>query len=110
MTVFKKILDREVPADIVYEDDMLCAFRDINPQAPTHILIIPKKEIASLSNMKSEDIELMGAILFRAKLIAAEEGLSDYRVVTNNGPGAGQSVFHLHFHILGGRPLSWPPG
>ncbi|MCB1044243.1 MAG: histidine triad nucleotide-binding protein [Acidobacteria bacterium] len=110
MTIFQKIIDREIPADIVYEDDEVLAFKDINPQAPVHILVIPKKPIASISKMDSSDIHLAGTLMFRAKQIAAEQGLSDYRIITNNGAQAGQSVFHLHFHIIGGRPLRWPPG
>jgi histidine triad (HIT) family protein len=110
MTIFKKIIDREIPADIVYEDDTVLAFRDINPQAPIHILIIPKKPIDRLSQTTAEDKALLGHMMFCATEIAKAEKLSDYRFVVNNGEGAGQTVFHLHMHILGGRPFGWPPG
>ncbi|CAM2067698.1 Histidine triad nucleotide-binding protein [Sulfidibacter corallicola] len=110
MTIFQKILDREIPADIVYEDDMVCAFRDIQPQAPVHILVIPKKPIVKIGDMDEEDRNLVGHLMHRATRIAADENLTDYRLVINNGEGAGQSVFHLHLHILGGRPFAWPPG
>jgi len=110
MTVFQKIIDREIPADIVFEDDSVLAFRDINPQAPIHILIIPKKPIDRLSNAVTEDEDLLGHMMFCATQIAREQGLEDYRFVVNNGAGAGQTVFHLHMHILGGRPMTWPPG
>ena len=110
MTIFKKIIDREIPADIVFEDDRVLAFRDINPEAPTHILIIPKKPLVAIGNMEDADEAMVGYLMHRAALIAKSEGLDDYRLVTNNGAGAGQSVFHLHVHILGGRPFAWPPG
>lgn len=110
MTIFQKIIDREIPADFVYEDDQYCAFRDIQPQAPTHILVIPKKPIAKHADIGEADRDLMGGLLWVAKKIAAEQGLCDYRLVMNNGEGAGQSVFHMHLHILAGRPFSWPPG
>lgn len=110
MTIFQKIIDREIPADIVFEDDRVLAFRDINPQAPTHILIIPKKPIDKLSNASREDASLLGHMMVCATEIAREQQLEDYRFVVNNGAGAGQTVFHLHMHILGGRPLGWPPG
>ena len=110
MTIFQKIIDKEIPADIVFEDDRILAFRDIQPQAPTHILIIPKKKIVNIAEMKEADTALVGELFFRAKAIAETLGLEDYRLVTNNGTGAGQSVFHLHIHLLGGRPFMWPPG
>lgn len=110
MTLFQKIIDREIPADIVFEDERSLAFRDIHPQAPVHILIIPKKPLSGVAAMAEEDRELVGHLLFVAAEIAREEQLSDFRLVTNNGADAGQSVFHLHIHLLGGRPLSWPPG
>lgn len=110
MTVFKKILDGEVPADVVYEDDRCLAFKDINPQAPTHVLIIPRKEIAQLSHATEQDKELLGHLLWAAAEIARRNGLDDYRIAINNGAGAGQSVFHLHLHLLAGRKLTWPPG
>ena len=110
-TLFSKIIRREIPADIVYEDDMALAFRDINPQAPVHILVIPKKPIPKLADALPEDHALMGHLLLTAKRIAEEEGLQNgYRVVINNGAEAGQTVFHLHLHILGGRQMQWPPG
>ena len=109
-TIFKKIIDREIPADFVYEDEEVCAFRDVNPQAPVHILIIPKKPIDSISEMEEEDTNLIGKLMYTATEIAREQNLDDYRLVINNGKGAGQTVFHLHLHILGGRPFGWPPG
>jgi histidine triad (HIT) family protein len=110
-TIFSKIIDRQIPADIVYEDDLCLAFRDVNPQAPTHILVIPKKPIAMLSEVETEDRELLGHLLLAAKQIAKQECLENgYRLVINNGTDGGQTVFHLHLHILGGRSLTWPPG
>ena len=112
MTIFGKIIDREIPADIVYEDDLCLAFRDINPVAPTHILIIPKKDITALAGVQGSDHAVLGHLVVKASEIAREEGLEDggYRVVINNGEGAGQTVSHLHLHLLGGRPFTWPPG
>lgn len=113
MTIFKKIIDKEIPADIVFEDDICLAFRDVSPQAPTHILLIPKKEIRSLSDIdKSSDKELLGHLLVTAHDIAKNENLNEdgYRVVINTNKNGGQTVFHLHIHILGGRALNWPPG
>ncbi|MGH9340997.1 MAG: histidine triad nucleotide-binding protein [Acidobacteriota bacterium] len=111
MTIFTKIIKREIPADIVYEDDHCLAFRDINPQAPVHILLIPKREIASLSQLQEADATLMGHLLMKASEIARGEGLaSGYRLVINAGTDAGQTVDHVHFHILGGRKMTWPPG
>ncbi len=110
MTIFQKIIDREIPADIVYEDEEVCAFRDINPQAPVHILIIPKKRLPSVSQMAGADETLVGKLFYRAARIAEKEKLDDYRLVVNNGVGAGQTVFHLHVHLLGGRAFGWPPG
>ncbi|MGD2179515.1 histidine triad nucleotide-binding protein [Lusitaniella coriacea] len=110
-TIFGKIIRKEIPADIVYEDDRAIAFRDIQPQAPTHILVIPKKPILRVSEATPEDQALLGHLLLVAKQVAEEAGLSNgYRVVTNNGSDGGQSVDHLHFHVLGGRQLQWPPG
>ena len=110
-TLFEKIINRELPADIVYEDDFSLAFKDINPQAPVHILIIPKKPIEKLSDAKSDDKELLGHLMLVAGKIASELNLDNtFRIVINNGAGAGQSVFHLHLHMMSGRPLSWPPG
>ncbi|MFG6097986.1 histidine triad nucleotide-binding protein [Leptothoe sp. ISB3NOV94-8A] len=110
-TIFSKIIRKEIPADIVYEDDLCLAFRDISPQAPTHILVIPKKPIPKLSDAVVEDKELLGHMLLTVKEIADAEGLSNgYRVVINTGQDGGQTVFHLHMHLLGGRSLAWPPG
>ena len=110
MTLFQKILDGDIPADIVYRDKDVCAFRDINPMAPVHILVIPVTPLASISEMGESDELLIGRLMRMATEIARQEGLKNYRLVINNGEGAGQSVFHLHVHILGGRGFSWPPG
>lgn len=109
-TLFSKIIQRQIPADIIYEDDQALAFRDINPQAPVHFLVIPKKPIAKLSDAADEDQALLGYLLLVANKVAAQEGLTDFRLNVNNGAGASQTVFHLHIHVLGGRPFSWPPG
>jgi histidine triad (HIT) family protein len=110
-TIFSKIIRREIPADIVYEDDLALAFRDVHPQAPVHILVIPKKAIAKLADVESADHALMGHLLLTVKRVAELVGLTDgYRVVINTGPDGGQTVYHLHLHILGGRQMSWPPG
>ena len=110
-TLFKKIINREIPADIVYEDEISLAFKDINPQAPTHILIIPKKPIEKLSDANIEDQALLGHLMLVAGKIAEQLNLDNtFRIIINNGAGAGQSVFHLHLHLMSGRPLSWPPG
>ena len=110
-TLFDKIIKREIPADIVYEDEHCLAFRDINPQAPTHVLLIPKKEIPRLVDATHEDAALLGHLMLAAGKVAQLLGVGDaFRLVANNGAAAGQSVFHLHFHILGGRKLTWPPG
>jgi histidine triad (HIT) family protein len=110
-TIFGKIISRQIPATIVYEDDQCLAFRDINPQAPTHVLLIPKKEIPKLSDAGDEDRALLGHLMLTANRIARELGAGDaYRLVVNNGAEAGQSVFHLHLHILAGRHMTWPPG
>ena len=110
-TLFGRIIRREIPADIVYEDDLCLAFRDINPQAPTHVLVIPKKEIARLSDAGADDQALLGHLMLAAGKIARSLGVADaFRLVVNNGADAGQSVFHLHLHILAGRKLRWPPG
>ena len=110
-TVFKKIIDREIPADIVFEDDRCLAFRDIAPQAPTHIVVIPKKEIPSADALTDADAELVGHIWMVIRDLARKLQLHDgYRVVVNCGRDAGQAVDHLHYHLLGGRTLSWPPG
>ena len=109
-TLFEKIIQREIPADIVYEDDICLAFKDIQPQAPVHLLVIPKKPIPKLSASQPDDQALLGHLLLKATDIAQAQELTDYRVIINNGALAGQTVFHLHLHILGGRVLSWPPG
>jgi histidine triad (HIT) family protein len=111
-TLFEKIIAREIPAEIVYEDDRVLAFRDINPKAPTHVLIIPKKAIPRVAEAKPEDQELLGYVLLKAAEVAGKLGLtrSGFRLVFNNGPDAGEAVPHLHCHILGGRRLGWPPG
>jgi histidine triad (HIT) family protein len=111
-TIFSKIIRREIPADIVYEDDRCLAFRDIMPQAPTHVLVIPKKPIPRLSDSTPEDTSLLGHLLATVAIVARDLGLTDtgYRVVMNNGDDGGQTVDHLHIHILGGRSMQWPPG
>ena len=110
-TLFQKIMDRELDADIVHEDDRCVAFRDNNPQAPTHVLIVPRKPIADLEALEEEDAPLIGHLFLVARQVAASEGLSGgYRTVFNVGADAGQSVDHLHLHLLGGRTLTWPPG
>ncbi|MEZ4316111.1 MAG: histidine triad nucleotide-binding protein [Myxococcota bacterium] len=112
MTIFARIIDREIPADIVYEDDRALAFRDVNPVAPTHILVIPKKPLERLGSADAGDSALLGHLMWVAAEVARAEGIAEsgYRVVTNNGRNGGQSVDHLHLHVLGGRALSWPPG
>ncbi len=110
-TIFTKIIDKQIPAAIVYEDDLCLAFRDINPQAPTHVLVIPKREIASIDALTADDATLVGHLFVVVRRIAADLGLSDgYRTVINCGRHGGQTVDHLHIHVLGGRSLSWPPG
>lgn len=111
-TIFSKIIDRSIPAKIIYESDLVLAFCDITPQAPTHILIIPKKPLKDLASAGSADRELLGELLLAAAEIARSQGIesSGYRVVINTGKDGGQSVFHLHLHLLGGRSLDWPPG
>lgn len=110
-TLFAKIIDREIPADIIFEDDRCLAFRDINPAAPTHILVVPKKPIDQLENMIESDAALIGHLFWVATRIAKSEGLTNgYRLVINNGAGGGQAVFHVHLHLLAGRSFAWPPG
>jgi len=110
-TIFSKIIRREIPAEIVYEDDLAIAFKDVHPQAPVHILVIPKEPIAQLADAESKDHALMGHLLLTVKRVAQHAGLNNgYRVVINTGPDGGQSVNHLHLHILGGRQMTWPPG
>ncbi|TNE87479.1 MAG: histidine triad nucleotide-binding protein [Deltaproteobacteria bacterium] len=112
MTIFQKIIDREIPADIVYETDEVLAFRDINPVAPVHVLVIPKRRIVRVATAEDDDGALLGRLLLACRDVARQEGLAEngYRIVTNNGDHGGQSVDHLHFHVLGGRQLGWPPG
>lgn len=110
-TLFEKIIDKELPATLVYEDEHCVAFKDINPGAPTHLLLVPRKPIPTLSDATAADQSLLGHLLLAASKIAAQAGCGDaFRLAINNGAAAGQSVFHLHLHILGGRPLKWPPG
>jgi histidine triad (HIT) family protein len=111
-TLFTRIVNREIPAKIVYEDDQCLAFEDIAPKAPTHVLLIPKKEIASLDALVAEDAALLGHMMLVVQKLARDLGIADggYRLVANTGADGGQSVDHLHFHLLGGRTLDWPPG
>ena len=110
-TLFSKIINREIPADIVYEDDLCLAFNDVNPQAHVHILLIPKQPIAKIADAIESDQSLLGHLLLKAGEIAREQGYGDaFRLVVNNGEGAGQTVFHLHIHILAGRSFNWPAG
>tara|TARA_A200000113_G_scaffold47057_1_gene38469 strand:+ start:813 stop:1154 length:342 start_codon:yes stop_codon:yes gene_type:complete len=110
-TLFEKIINKEIPADILYEDDISIVIKDISPQAPTHLLIIPKKVIPKLSDATKEDQEILGHLMLVAGRIADDLGLDEtFRLVVNNGAKAGQSVFHLHLHLLSGRNLNWPPG
>ena len=110
--LFCRILEGEIPADIVYESDTAIAFRDINPQAPTHVLIIPRKHITTINEITPQDEAIVGSLYSAARSIAAREGFSDvgYRAVMNCNEAAGQTVFHIHLHLLGGRAFSWPPG
>ncbi len=110
MTIFAKILDGSIEADKVFEDEHVLAFRDINPVAPTHVLVIPKEPLDMIENMTEAHETLVGHMVFVATKVARQEGLTGYRLVMNNGEDGGQSVFHIHLHVVGGRPLSWPPG
>lgn len=112
MTLFEKIIAREIPAEVVYEDEQLICFKDINPQAPIHVLIVPKKAITRVSEADSGDLPLLGQLLIKAGEIAAQLRVAEsgFRLVINNGAGAGETVPHLHLHLLGGRPMKWPPG
>mmetsp|Transcript_48817 Transcript_48817/g.119537 ORF Transcript_48817/g.119537 Transcript_48817/m.119537 type:complete len:167 (-) Transcript_48817:117-617(-) len=110
-TIFGKILRKEIPATVVHEDDLCLAFRDVSPQAPTHILVIPKKKIVRMADVQAEHKEVLGHMMVTAAEIARKEGLgAGYRVVVNDGPDGCQSVYHLHIHLIGGRKMSWPPG
>ncbi|AFL74629.1 histidine triad nucleotide-binding protein [Thiocystis violascens] len=111
-TLFGKIASGEIPVDLLYEDDEVVAFRDINPQAPVHLLVIPRKPIPTLNDVQPEDAALIGHLFLVAAKMAAREGIAEsgYRTVVNCNAGAGQTVYHLHLHVLGGRPLQWPPG
>ncbi len=109
-TIFDKILRGDIPCDAVYSDDRCLAFRDIAPQAPVHVLVIPRKPIESLRSAVAADEALLGHLLLVAARVANQEGLDDFRTVINSGSGAGQTVFHLHVHVIGGRSLDWPPG
>lgn len=112
MTLFEKIVARQIPADIVFEDEHVIAFRDIHPQAPTHVLVVPKKAIPRVDGAVSDDQELLGHLLLQAAQVARRLGVdrTGYRLVINNGADGGESVPHLHVHLLGGRALAWPPG
>nr|XP_015195672.1 PREDICTED: uncharacterized HIT-like protein Synpcc7942_1390 isoform X1 [Lepisosteus oculatus] len=110
-TIFSKIIDKTIPADVIYEDEKCLAFRDISPQAPVHFLVIPRTPIPRISEAKDDEAQLLGHLLVVAKKVAAKEGLREgYRVVINDGKHGAQSVYHLHIHVLGGRQMSWPPG
>lgn len=110
-TIFKKIIDKQIPAKIVYEDDQCLAFHDVNPQAPVHVLVIPKQEITGIAALRDEHAPLIGHLLVVAAKLAVELQLANgYRIVANNGLDGGQTVDHLHFHLLGGRAMDWPPG
>lgn len=111
-TIFSKIINREIPAQIVYEDDLCLAFKDINPQAPVHILLIPKKPIRSLAEVQTNDAALLGHMMVTLSNLAKSQGLAEkgYRVIANTNDDGGQTVHHLHFHLLGGRFMTWPPG
>ncbi len=110
--IFCKIVAGEIPADIIYEDEDVLVFRDLNPQAPTHVLVIPRCHIPTLNDLQPENAPLVGKMSLAAKTVARQEGIADegYRVVFNCNAGAGQTVFHIHMHVLGGRPMHWPPG
>ena len=112
MTLFEKIIAREIPADIVYEDDLCLCFRDISPQAPVHLLLIPKKPVVRIGEAASDDQVLLGHLLLKVGDIARQEGYAEdgFRVIINNGPHGGEAVPHLHLHLLAGRQLQWPPG
>jgi histidine triad (HIT) family protein len=110
--IFCKVIDKKIPSKIIYEDELVIAFEDVNPQAPVHTLVVPRKHIPDIHSMTEADRELVGHLFFTARKVAEKKGLdaNGYRLVINNGPGAGQSVFHIHLHLLSGRRFSWPPG
>jgi histidine triad (HIT) family protein len=110
--IFCKIISGDIPGDIIYQNNDVLAFRDLNPQAPTHVLVIPKKHISTINDIQTDDAELIGKMVLAAKQIAKDEGIdeSGYRTVMNCNAGAGQTVFHIHLHVLGGRGMTWPPG
>jgi histidine triad (HIT) family protein len=112
VTIFTKIMNREIPSQIVYEDEKCLAFKDVNPQAPVHVLLIPKREIATMNDVTISDQDLLGHLMVKVPEIAKMLGISEtgYRTVVNTNAQAGQTVFHIHIHIIGGRPMSWPPG
>ncbi|KAL1822481.1 hypothetical protein DCAR_0310298 [Daucus carota subsp. sativus] len=112
-TIFDKIINKEVPSTVVYEDDKVIAFKDIEPQAPTHILVIPKVRdgLTGLSKAEERHCEILGRLLYTAKLVAKQEGLDDgFRIVINDGPNGWQTIYHIHVHVIGGRQMNWPPG
>lgn len=110
-TIFKKIIDHEIPAEIIYEDELCLAFKDVNPQAPTHVLVIPKQEIPSMAHLESENLELVGHLMLTVGKVAKMLGLENgYRMIVNTGTEGGQTVDHLHLHLLAGRAMTWPPG
>ncbi|WJG08776.1 histidine triad nucleotide-binding protein [Aliiglaciecola sp. LCG003] len=110
-TIFDKIINREIPAEIIFEDDQVLAFKDINPQAPTHFLVIPKKQIATINDIEPEDAALIGQLYLAAASIAKQLGVAEsgYRTVMNCNPDGGQTVYHIHLHVLAGKPMGWPP-
>lgn len=110
--LFCKMVAGDISPDTVYEDDEVLAFRDINPQAPTHVLVVPKRHISTINDLNADDAELVGKLYLAAQQVAAKDGIAEdgYRTVMNCNAGAGQSVFHIHLHVLGGRPMRWPPG
>ena len=110
--IFCKIISGDIPGDIIYQNDDVLVFRDLNPQAPTHVLVIPKKHISTINDLQPEDAELVGKMFLAARKIAKDEGIAEpgYRTVMNCNAGAGQTVFHIHLHVLGGRGMNWPPG
>ncbi|KNC47802.1 ZB14 zinc-binding protein [Thecamonas trahens ATCC 50062] len=111
-TIFDKIISGDIPANVLFEDDQCMAFSDVNPQAPTHFLVIPKRRISQLSKAEEDDKALLGHLMYTAQAVAREQGIADdgFRVVINDGPNGCQSVYHIHLHVIGGKQLSWPPG